>query len=122
MAEYLLSMHTVEGESRPDMSEEQMQEMMQKIAQLEEEMTSKDALVASARLGSADTSTVVRVEGGETLITDGPFAEAKEHLGGFYIVNAEDIDEALSWATKTTACIGRPIEVRPFAGFRGPDA
>lgn len=122
MAEYLLSMHTVEGESGPDMSEEQMQEMMQKIGQLEEEMTSKDALVASARLGSPDTATVVRVEDGETLTTDGPFAEAKEHLGGFYIIKAEDLDEALSWASKTTACVGRPIEVRPFAGFRVPGA
>jgi hypothetical protein len=112
----------VEGESRPDMSEEQMQEMMQKIGQLEGEMTSKDALVASARLSGPDTATVVRVEDGETLITDGPFAEAKEHLGGFYIINAEDIDEALSWAAKTTECVGRPIEVRPFAGFKGPDA
>ena len=122
MAEYLLSLHMVEGESRPDMSEEQMQEMMQKIGQLEEEMKSKDALVASARLSGPDTATVVRVEDGETLITDGPFAEAKEHLGGFYIINAEDIDEALSWAAKTTECVGRPIEVRAFAGFRGPDA
>ena len=52
------------------------------------------------------------------MITDGPFAETKEQLGGFYIVNAKDLDEALSWASKTTACIGPPIEVRPFAAAR----
>ncbi|CAN5685406.1 hypothetical protein BH20ACT23_BH20ACT23_12750 [soil metagenome] len=50
---------------------------------------------------------------------DGPFAEAKEHLGGFYIVNAGDIDEALSWAQKTSACVGMPIEVRPFFEMPG---
>ena len=48
------------------------------------------------------------------LTTDGPFAEAKEHLGGFYIVEAEDLDGALAWGAKTSECIMRPIEVRPF--------
>jgi hypothetical protein len=51
---------------------------------------------------------------GEVLTTDGPFVESKEHLGGFYIVDAEDLDAALAWASKTTAIIGAPIEVRPF--------
>ena len=55
---------------------------------------------------------------GEVLTTDGPFAESKEHLGGFYIIEAEDIDAALAWATKTTAIVGAPIEVRPFADTR----
>ena len=48
------------------------------------------------------------------LTTDGPFAESREHLGGFYIVAAEDLDAALAWASKTSAIIGAPIEVRPF--------
>jgi hypothetical protein len=81
-------------------------------------MTAADALVHSGRLAEAETARVVRAERGETLITDGPFAETKEQLGGFYIVNAKDMDEALSWASKTSACIGRPIEVRPFFGLR----
>ena len=53
------------------------------------------------------------------MVTDGPFAEAKEHLGGFYIITAADLDEALEWAAKTSTCIGRPIEVRPFYELGG---
>jgi len=51
---------------------------------------------------------------GEALTTDGPFAEAKEHLGGFYIIEAEDRDSALAWASKVTTAVAKPIEVRPF--------
>jgi hypothetical protein len=54
---------------------------------------------------------------GEVLTTDGPFVESKEHLGGFYIIQAEDLDAALAWASKVTGAIKMPIEVRPFAGF-----
>ena len=84
------------------------------IQALEAEMKSAGAWVFSGRLHDADTATVVRVSGGEVLTTDGPFAESKEHLGGFYIIEAEDIDAALSWAAKTADCVKRPIEVRPF--------
>ncbi|MGH2989813.1 MAG: YciI family protein [Solirubrobacterales bacterium] len=101
------------------MTDEQMQELMRKVGELEQDMNAANALVYSGRLADVDTATVVRVERGETLTTDGPFAEAKEHLGGFYIVNANDIDEALSWASKTAACVGRPIEVRPFFEMPG---
>ena len=58
--------------------------------------------------------------GGELLTTDGPFAESKEHLGGFYIIEAADLDAALAWASKTTEAVGQPIEVRPF--WEMPDA
>src|SRR2546430_10393883 len=119
MPQYLLSVHSVEGEAREPMTDEEMQEVMRKVGDLEQEMSAANALVYSGRLADVDTATVVRVERGETLTTDGPFAEAKEHLGGFYIVNANDIDEALSWASKTSACVGRPIEVRPFFEMPG---
>ncbi|MGP4025798.1 YciI family protein [Actinomadura sp. 3N407] len=56
---------------------------------------------------------------GELLTTDGPFAESKDHLGGFYIIEAADLDAALAWASKVTAAIHTPIEVRPFAGIAG---
>ena len=56
----------------------------------------------------------MRVSDGEVLTTDGPFAESKEHLGGFYIIEAEDLDAALAWASKATAAVAKPIEVRPF--------
>jgi hypothetical protein len=119
MAQYLLSVHTVEGEPREPMTDDQTQEFMRKIGELEQEMKAADALVYSGRLADVDTARVVRIERDETMISDGPFAETKEHLGGFYIVNADDIDEALSWASKTSACVGRPIEVRPLVGARG---
>jgi len=119
MAQYLLSVHTVEGESSASRTNEQMQEFMRRIGELEAQMRSNDVLVYSGRLAEPDTATVVRVEGGETLTTDGPFAEAKEHLGGFYIINSADLDEALSWASKTSDCVGMPIEVRPFVAAHG---
>ena len=68
----------------------------------------------SGRLHQPDTATVVRISGGEVVTTDGPFVEAREHLGGFYIIEAEDLDAALAWASKTTAAVRKPIEVRPF--------
>jgi hypothetical protein len=55
---------------------------------------------------------VVRFSGGEVLITDGPFVESKEYLGGFYLIEAADLDAALGWASKVTAAVGQPIEVR----------
>ncbi len=77
-------------------------------------MKAAGALVFSGRLNAPDTATVVRMSGGELLTTDGPFVESKEHLGGFYIIEAGDLDAALVWASKTTAAVGAPIEVRPF--------
>jgi hypothetical protein len=117
MPRYLLSTHTVEGEQREPMSEEQMREMSQRVATTEQEMSAGGAWVFSARLHAPETATVVRVSGGDALTTDGPFAESKEHLAGFYMIDAEDLDGALGWATKVSEAIGRPIEVRPFAGF-----
>ena len=71
------------------------------------------------RLDEPGTATVVCVSSGEVLTTDGPFVESKEHLGGFYIIQAEDLDAPLAWASKVTNCIGEPIEVRPFWGVQG---
>jgi hypothetical protein len=118
VARYLLSVHTVEDQLSEAMTDERVQELMGRIGELEKEMRAANALVYSGRLADADAATVVRVDDGETLITDGPFAETKEQLGGFYIVDANDADEALSWASRTSACIGRPIEVRPFLNSR----
>jgi hypothetical protein len=118
VAQYLLSVHTVAGEAREPMTDEQMQNFMRKIGELEEEMTEANALVYSGCLADADAAAVVRVERGEAITTDGPFAETKEQIGGFYIVNANDLEEAVSWAAKTSACVGQPIEVRPFVGLR----
>jgi hypothetical protein len=114
MAKYLLSHHSVEGEARGPMTDEEMQQFMTQIHALEEEMRSTGTYVFGGALHGPDTATVVRVSGGDVLTTDGPFAESKEHLGGFYIIEAEDLDSALAWAKKTTAAVNHPIEVRPF--------
>ena len=117
MTRYMLSVHSVQGEAREPMSPEDMQHSWQQIGILEAEMKSTGAWVFSGRLHEPETATVVRVANGEILTTDGPFAEAREHLGGFYIINAEDLDAALALASKVTRVIGAPIEVRPFADF-----
>ena len=114
MTQYLLSVHSVEGEVRDPMTDEEMQQFMERVGVLEEEMKSAGAWLFGGALHEPDTATVVRMARGEVLTTDGPFAESKEHLGGFYIIEAEDLDAALAWASKTAASVNHPIEVRPF--------
>jgi hypothetical protein len=114
MTQYLLSVHSVEGEVRDPMTEEEMRQSHKQLGIVEEEMKSTGAWVFSGRLAEPDTATVVRMSGGEVLTTDGPFAEAREHLGGFYIIEAADLDAALALASRVTAAIKVPIEVRPF--------
>ena len=117
MTKYLLSTHTVEDETREPRTEEQMHQVGRRLRTIERSMKSSGAWGFSGRLHAPDTATVVRMSNGEVLTTDGPFAESKEHLAGFYIIEAEDLDAALGWASEVTAAIGAPIEVRPFAGF-----
>ena len=114
VTQYLLSVHTVDGEVADPMTPEEMQQSWRQIQQLEEELKSTGAWVFSGRLHDPDTATVVRMSAGEVLTTDGPFAESKEHLGGFYIIEAPDLDAALAWAGRVTKATRRPIEVRPF--------
>ena len=117
MSQYLLSTYCnskPEGQAHKSMTPEQMQQAMQKIGALEAEMKSSGAWFFSGRLHDPDTATMVQVSGDEVLNTDGPFAESKEHIAGFYIIEAADLDAALGWAAKVTRCIGQPIEVRPF--------
>ena len=114
MTQYLLSVHIAQGEVHSPMSKEEMQEAYKEVQALEREMKAAGAWVFGGRLDDPDTATVVRVSGNDVLTTDGPFAESKEHLGGFYIINSEDLDAALAWASKVTRAIHVPIEVRPF--------
>jgi hypothetical protein len=117
MTHYLLSVHTVEGEVREPTTQEEMEQSFKQMSALEDEMKSTGTWVFSGRLNDPDTATVVRMSGPEVVTTDGPFTESKEHLGGFYIIEAGDLDAALGWAAKVTAAVGKPIEVWPFAGF-----
>ena len=115
MTKYMLSVHSVAGQVREPMTDEEVQRAWEPIRALEAEMKSSGAWVFSGRLHEADTATVVRMSDGEVLTTDGPFVESKEHIGGFYIIEADDLDAALAWASKVTGVIMVPIEVRPFA-------
>ncbi len=120
MAHYLLSVHTSDAPlpaDAPAMNETQTQESWQRIQALEARMKDEGAWVASVRLAGSEATTVVRRSGDDVLTTDGPFAESKEHLAGFYIVAADDPDAALAWAAEVTAAVRMPIEVRPFQGF-----
>lgn len=117
MARYMLSVHSREGEVREPMTEEEMRQSHARLGLIEQEMATAGAWVFSGRLHGPDTATVVRVSDGDVLTTDGPFAESKDHLGGFYVIEAGDLDVALGWAAKVTACVQAPIEVRPFAAF-----
>src|SRR5260370_26499577 len=114
MTKYLLSMHSVEGEAADPMTEQEMQQFMGRVGVLEEAMKTDGPWLFGGALYEAETATVVRVSDGHVLTTDGPFAEATEHLGGFYIIEARDLAAALRWASKTSAAVSKAIEVRPF--------
>jgi hypothetical protein len=121
MAKYMLSVHSVEGAVADQMTQEEMQQSWKDVLTLEEEMKSAGAWVFGGALHGPDTATVVRVSDGDVLTTDGPFAESKEHLGGFYLIEASDLDAAIAWASRVTAAIKKPIEVRPFRAISGED-
>ena len=119
MSQYLLSLHTVEGEGRPMPTPEEMESFMGRINALEAEMRESGAFIFTGGLHGPDAATVVRRTDGELVMTDGPFAESKEHIGGFYVIEADDLDAALAWAGKVVDTVGAPIEVRPFHDSRG---
>ncbi|MDP9335889.1 MAG: YciI family protein [Actinomycetota bacterium] len=112
MTQYLLSVH--HSPDAPPPPPEEMQKAFRQVDEFNEELKTAGAWVFGGGLHPPSIATVVRVEDGEAIVTDGPFAETKEHLGGFWIITAPDLDAALAWATKgSTACMG-PVEVRPF--------
>ncbi len=117
MAHYLLSVHSVEGEVREPPTEADTQAMQQRLGDVENDLKTTGAWVFSARLDEPAAARVVREAGDGLLTTDGPFAESKEHIGGFYLIEADGLDAALRWAARVTAAIHAPIEVRALAGF-----
>lgn len=115
MTRYMLAVHTsASAEPRQPMTGEEIRQGYELVAGLEREMNAANALVFSARLTEPGLATVIRSKGGKVRMTDGPFAEAKEVIGGFYVIEAPTHDEALAWAAKTSDAIGMPIELRPF--------
>lgn len=116
MSQYLLSVYEVEGNvAGAPSTPEEMQAFMGRVIALEEEMDRAGAFVFGGALHGPDATTTVRGGTGlDKVTTDGPFVEAKEHIGGFYVINAEDLDAALAWAEKVVDAINHDIEVRPF--------
>ena len=88
--------------------------MFKDVDAVNTEIKAEGAWVFAGGLHPADTATVVRAKDGEVVTTDGPFAEAKEQLGGFWVIQAPDLDAALAWAAKATVACRAPVEVRPF--------
>jgi hypothetical protein len=126
MSQYLLSTYAVEGEvhgkqevHEQSMTPEEMQTFMERVTALEAEMKASGAFVFTGRLHDPDAATVVRSSDGDLIMTDGPFVESKEHIAGFYIINADDLDAALAWAGKVVDAIDHPIEVTPFFEMPG---
>ena len=112
MPEYMLSVFMTEDPA--SFSEDDMQQMFKDVDVVNAELQAAGAWVFGGGLEPADTATVVSNATGEVLTTDGPFAEAKEQVGGFWVIKAKDLDEALGWAKKATVACRGAIEVRPF--------
>jgi len=113
MKQYLLSVYQPPGEPP---APEVLAGIMAAVEEVRAEMATAGAWVFSGGLNSPSTATVVQLRDGELLTTDGPFLEAKEYLGGFTIIKAADLDEAMVWGSKVARATTLPIEVRPFVG------
>ncbi|NEA60673.1 hypothetical protein G3I60_42550 [Streptomyces sp. SID13666] len=111
MPQYLLSVMQPEGEPP---APEVLQAIMRNVDALHEELKAAGAWVFSGGLHAPSTATVVRLQDGEVLTTDGPYLEGKEYLGGLSIIEAPDLDAALDWGRKSARATTLPIEVRPF--------
>jgi hypothetical protein len=116
---YMLVIAEEEG-IRSQWSDEDQQADMARWFAYTEDLRTSGALVDGQALHDSTTATTVRVEGGETLTTDGPFAETKEIINGYYLIDVADLDAAISWAAKLPT-LGA-VEVRPVLEFDMPDA
>jgi hypothetical protein len=96
------------------MTDEQMRRGFAAVEDIERDMRAANALVFSGRLLETTRAKVVRASRGRVKATDGPYVETKEHLGGFYILEAADLEAAVGWASRVTLAIDTPIEIRPF--------
>jgi hypothetical protein len=119
MKRYLLNIYQPDGGPPPP---EALAKIMRDVDAVNQEMKAAGAWVFTAGLHPPSTATVVRLKAGEVLVTDGPFAEAKEHVGGFVVIEAPDLDAALAWGRKLARTLsldghdGLPVEVRPLQG------
>lgn len=111
MSHYLLSVMEPVGPTPPP---EQLEPIMQAVGAIDQAMRDAGIWVYAGGLHAPSTATVLRAKDGDVITTDGPFVEAKEHLGGFTIVDVDDLDAAMDWGGQLAVATGLPIEVRPF--------
>lgn len=111
MKQYLLSIYQPDG---PAPEPAVMDAIMADVTELDQDLRAAGAWVFSGGLFPASTATVVRSRG-DVLVTDGPFVEGKEHIGGITVIRAADLDEALGWGKRLATASTLPVEVRPFA-------
>jgi hypothetical protein len=112
MTIYMLSVH--HSPDAPPPSDEDMQQAFQQVDAFNAELQSSGAWVFGGGLHPPTVATVVNAKDADVVITDGPFTETKEYLGGFWIISASDLDAALALATRASAACMGPVEVRPF--------
>ena len=110
---YMLQINSEES-GYAKMSEGEMGQLMAAYGQFTEELQNSGSYISSYRLQPTDSATTVRVRNGESLITDGPFAETKEQFGGYYLIDVKDLDEAIQWAAKIPTAKYGSVEVRPI--------
>lgn len=110
---YLLSIYQPDGPPPPP---EKLSRVMAQLGDIRRELEATESWVFGNGLHPPSTATVLRARGEEVLVTDGPFVEGKEHLGGFMIIKAPDLDAALEWGKRYARATTLPIEVRPFYG------
>jgi hypothetical protein len=115
MTQYLLSVWH-DADYTVDFSGDEMQRLAAQVGAFNAELEAAGAWVFGGGLEPAATATVVRPTGADTTLTDGPYAEAKEVMGGFWVIEAADLDAALAWARKGSLACEGPVEVRPFQG------
>jgi hypothetical protein len=110
----------VGDESRfADMSPEDARAQMQRWSEYSQELVAAGAFVSGEGLQTSTTATTLRVQDGDRVLTDGPFAETKERIGGFYVIDCRDLDEAIDWAAKLPSAEGGATEIRPVMDYEG---
>jgi len=114
--QYMLLIYGAE-DGWKSMSEEERGQVFQAYVAFTKDLQDAGAMVAGDALDSTQTATTVRVKNDETLTTDGPFAETKEQLGGYYLIEADSLDEAIEWAARVPAARHGSVEVRPVMVF-----
>lgn len=115
MPQFLISV-CHDGNYEVDFSSPDAKDRVAQVGAFNDELQKAGAWVFAAGLHPASSATVVRSSGGVVSMTDGPYAETKEQMGGFWMIEAADLDAALEWAGKASAACGKPVEVRPAQG------